>query len=496
MVYTVFGLFLIPLTTEFNWSRGGVSFVLTIISVASAIGYPVVGRLIDRHGARRIILAGNILFAASIASVSLIGASLLHLYLAYALVGLTAAIPSSAMFTKVIASWFDRNRGLFLGIVGGFGNGVGAAFSPVLAHLLISAFGWRGGFQGIALTVLAIGFPVLFLLLWDPPKSTDKQPDKRHARASAHPIAPLNKSNPTGDSGERHAATSAHPTVPLNISNPAGDSGEHHAGGSAHPTVPLNTSDPAGDSGERHAGGSAHLAPLVSTPKPTPDAASIKFGTASESTVGEPETTKDSAAAGTGMTLGEALRTGSFWIILIAIALGAGCMTGIFAHIVPMLEDRGLPRAQAATVLATFSMVTAAWQIGVGYLLDRVPKPWIAAPFYAVALGGLVLLQSTASFPLLLVAGLLLGFGLGTEYGVLPYFISRYFGVRHYGSITGTAYSVVVLTQGVTPFLMGLVFDRTGNYDLAITAIALGLVLGIVLILRLRPFTHVPSPVV
>ena len=472
MVYTVFGLFLIPLTTEFNWSRGGVSFVLTIISVASALGYPVIGRLIDRHGARRIILAGNILFAASIASVSLIGASLLHLYLAYALVGLTAAIPSSAMFTKVIASWFDRNRGLFLGIVGGLGNGVGAALSPVLAHLLISAFGWRGGFQGIALTVLAIGFPVLFLLLWDPPKSTDKQPDKRHTPVSAHPTAPLNISNPTGDSGERHA------------------------GGSAHPTVPLNTSNPAGDSGEHHAGASAHLAPLVSTPKPTPDAASIKFGTASESTVGEPETAKDSAAAGTGMTLGEALRTGSFWIILIAIALGAGCMTGIFAHIVPMLEDRGLPRAQAATVLATFSMVTAAWQIGVGYLLDRVPKPWIAAPFYAVALGGLVLLQSTASFPLLLVAGLLLGFGLGTEYGVLPYFISRYFGVRHYGSITGTAYSVVVLTQGVTPFLMGLVFDRTGNYDLAITAIALGLVLGIVLILRLRPFTHVPSPVV
>ena len=448
MVYTVFGLFLIPLTTEFNWSRGGVSFVLTIISVASAIGYPVVGRLIDRHGARRIILAGNILFAASIASVSLIGTSLPHLYLAYALVGLTAAIPSSAMFTKVIASWFDRNRGLFLGIVGGLGNGVGAALSPVLAHLLISAFGWRGGFQGIALTVLAIGFPVLFLLLWDPPKSTDKQPDKRHARVSAHPTAPLNISNPTGDSGERHVR------------------------------------------------GSAHLAPLVSTPKPTPDAASIKFGTASESTVGKPETAKDSAAAGTGMTLGEALRTGSFWIILIAIALGAGCMTGIFAHIVPMLEDRGLPRAQAATVLATFSMVTAAWQIGVGYLLDRVPKPWIAAPFYAVALGGLVLLQSTASFPLLLVAGLLLGFGLGTEYGVLPYFISRYFGVRHYGSITGTAYAVVVLTQGVTPFLMGLVFDQTGNYDLAITAIALGLVLGILLILRLRPFTHVPSPVV
>ena len=44
MVYTVFGLFLMPLTNEFNWSRAAVSFVLTIIAVASAFGYPVIGR--------------------------------------------------------------------------------------------------------------------------------------------------------------------------------------------------------------------------------------------------------------------------------------------------------------------------------------------------------------------------------------------------------------------------------------------------------------------
>ena len=415
MVYTVFGLFLMPLTSEFNWSRAAVSFVLTIIAVASALGYPVIGRLIDRHGARRIILIGNVLFAASIASVSLIGASLTHLYIAYALIGLTAAVPSSAMFTKVIASWFDRNRGLFLGIVGGLGNGTGAALSPVLAHLLISAFGWRGAFQGIAVTVLVIGFPVLFLLLWDPPGSGRKDKDAQSGIG-------------------RHA--------------PRAESGESFTG----------SATAAGPTGN--------------------DAA----------------VTKAPSIPAAGLTLGEARRTGTFWIILIAIALGAGCMTAIFAHVVPMLEDRGLPRAQATTVLATFSMVTAAWQIGVGYLLDRVPKPWIAAPFYVVALGGLALLEATSSFPLLLLAGLLLGFGLGTEYGVLPYFISRYFGVKHYGAITGTAYAVVVLTQGVTPFLMALVFDLTGTYDLAMGAIAAGLALGALLILRLKPFTYIPLP--
>ena len=378
MVYTVFGLFLIPIATEFGWPRAGVSFVLLIIAIAGAIGYPIVGRLIDRYGARPVILTGNVLFAASVASVSLAEASRIQFYSAYALIGITAAIPSSVMFTKVIAGWFDQRRGLFLGIVGGLGNGIGAALSPLFVYALISSYGWRAGFQGIGAAIILIGFPVLYLLLRDPPQ------------------------------GVSRTATE-------------------------------------------------HL----------------------EKTA--------------GLSLTKALRTSTFWIILAAIALGAGCMTAIFAHVVPMLLDRGVSARQATTVLATFSLVTAGWQIGMGYMLDRIPRPWIAAPFYLLALAGLILLESTSSYPLLLLSGLLMGLGLGTEYGVLPYFLSRYFGTRHYGAISGSMYGVIVLTQGLTPFLMDLVFDVTGTYDIAIIAICIGLVLGAILITRLLPFHTVLS---
>lgn len=373
MVYTVFGLFLIPISTEFDWSRSAVSFVLFIIAVAGAISYPIVGRLIDRYGARPVILTGNVLFAASVASVSLVEASRFQFYTVYALIGISAAIPSSVMFTKVIAGWFDQRRGLFLGIAGGLGNGIGAALSPLFVFALISSYGWRAGFQGIGAAIILIGFPVLYLLLRDPPRDVSR-------------------------SAAEHLEKTA------------------------------------------------------------------------------------------GLSLSEALKTPVFWIILAAIALGAGCMTAIFAHVVPMLVDRGIPVGQATTVLATFSLVTAGWQIGMGYMLDRIPRPWIAAPFYLLALAGLILLESTSSYPLLLLSGLLMGLGLGTEYGVLPYFLSRYFGTRHYGAISGSMYGVIVLTQGLTPFLMDLVFDITGTYDPAIIVICIGLVLGAILITRLVPF--------
>ena len=85
------------------------------------------------------------------------------------------------MFTKVIAGWFDQNRGLFLGIAGGLGNGVGAALSPLFAYALLSHYGWRVGFQGIGAAIILIGFPALYLLLKDPPQTTAR-PRRAHQK--------------------------------------------------------------------------------------------------------------------------------------------------------------------------------------------------------------------------------------------------------------------------------------------------------------------------
>ena len=90
----------------------------------------------------------------------------------------------------------------------------------------------------------------------------------------------------------------------------------------------------------------------------------------------DPPGSNDDAAAGpavaSDMTLEQARSTSSFWIILVAIAIGAGCMTAVFAHVVPLLLDHGYSEQRATAVLATFATVTALWQVGVGRLIDRV----------------------------------------------------------------------------------------------------------------------------
>jgi MFS family permease len=172
MVNSVFGVFLLPLSKAFGWPRAEVSGVLALIAVIGALAYPIVGRIADRYGARRTILIGNLLFAASIAALALANGRPAQVYFLFALVGVAAAIPSTVLYGKVVAGWFAARRGLMLGVTAGLGNGVGATVMPGVAAILIGIWGWRGAYLGLGLIVLALGFPILFLALREAPKAT------------------------------------------------------------------------------------------------------------------------------------------------------------------------------------------------------------------------------------------------------------------------------------------------------------------------------------
>ena len=179
-----------------------------------------------------------------------------------------------------------------------------------------------------------------------------------------------------------------------------------------------------------------------------------------------------------GMTLPEAARTPIFWLILAAICLCAGCLTAVMAHIVPILTDRRVPIAQSTLVVSVFALVTAAFQVIVGFLLDRAGSPKLVAPLYLAAVAGMLLLEFGSSLPVYVLGGALMGVGMGTEYGALPYFISRYFGLRRFGAIAGVMYSGVIIAQGVTPYLMDVDFDHHRSYLLSLHVVDAILIAG------------------
>jgi MFS family permease len=145
-------------------------------------------------------------------------------------------------------------------------------------------------------------------------------------------------------------------------------------------------------------------------------------------------------------------------------------------------------------VVVTFALVTAGWQVVTGALLDRWRTPRLILPMYASAIAGMLMLQFLTGSVAILGAGVLLGIGMGAEYGALSYFVSRYFGLRHFGAIVGVFYAVVAFIQGVAPALMDVSFDHSGTYAIATLTIVGALVLGMVL-LALLPHPDRMEPV-
>ena len=208
---------------------------------------------------------------------------------------------------------------------------------------------------------------------------------------------------------------------------------------------------------------------LKNPPAGTPGAVMADSGT---SDIGAP-----------GLTSREARRRPEFWLLMLGVALGAGALSAMLTHMVPLLTDRGIPLTAATTVFATTALCNASWQIVIGAMLDRSKSPRFAGIFLILAALGLLLIGSTTDLRWLLFGAVLIGIGSGTEYGLLPCVIPRYFGVRSFSELYGTIFGVSILVSGFTPLLMGLAFDRAGNYDLALVLVAAALFCSAVLII-------------
>jgi cyanate permease len=166
-----------------------------------------------------------------------------------------------------------------------------------------------------------------------------------------------------------------------------------------------------------------------------------------------------------GMSSREAWHLGTFWLICIAFFLMSVSVHGCLIHLVPLLTDRGLSAQSAAFATSLLGGALLVGRVGAGYLLDRVFASWVAVCFLTGATLGIFLLWSEAGGSLAFSAAALVGLGLGAETDLMPYVVSRYFGLRAFGEIYG--YVVVGWGLGgvIGPFLMGMGFDATGSYS-------------------------------
>src|SRR5581483_4477285 len=125
---------------------------------------------------RAVLLTGLIGWAAALFTLSELGGSHAQLLTIAALLGITACTCGPVALAKVIAGWFDRHRGLAMGIVLAGAPAVATAISVVAADSLIAHYGWRVTYRTLAATVIAIALPIAFFLLREAPSNSGTRP--------------------------------------------------------------------------------------------------------------------------------------------------------------------------------------------------------------------------------------------------------------------------------------------------------------------------------
>ena len=180
-----FGVFFVPLLTEFGWSRTLLSGASSFRFVISGLFSIIVGRLTDKFGPRLLMVITGSFLGLGYFLMSQVN-SVWQLYLFYGLfvgIGISAidVIPLST-----IARWFARKRGMMTGIVKA-GTGAGQLAVPLIASGLIAAYGWRNSYIGIGAGVLLSIVLLAQLLRRDPGimgLMPDGEPEQSSVRVS------------------------------------------------------------------------------------------------------------------------------------------------------------------------------------------------------------------------------------------------------------------------------------------------------------------------
>jgi MFS family permease len=175
LTYT-FGVFVTPLRQEFGWSQTAAFTALFLSVLTITFVAPFFGMLVDRLGARRVILVGLVLEAALVASFYFQDANLPGFYARYVALAVFGVGTTHIAFTRIIALWFDRQRGLALGVTLA-GVGIGGFAWPILTQWAINAYGWRSAWLVIAAAIIAVGGTIVLVVVRDSPQSMGLLPD-------------------------------------------------------------------------------------------------------------------------------------------------------------------------------------------------------------------------------------------------------------------------------------------------------------------------------
>lgn len=189
-------------------------------------------------------------------------------------------------------------------------------------------------------------------------------------------------------------------------------------------------------------------------------------------------------AGSAGIKLSNAARSWRFWTLACSFFLLTFASAGAYSLVYKVMLDKGMSVASAVFAQSLMAVGLGLGRLTSGFLVDRMFAPTVYLMLCLTASAGLLALAfgpvSTA-----LAACLLVSIAQGSEFDILAYKVSRYFGMRDYARIFGWLYATAVIGSVVAPIFLSWQREASGSYAAGLSIAAAAAATAGVILLRL-----------
>jgi len=176
-----------------------------------------------------------------------------------------------------------------------------------------------------------------------------------------------------------------------------------------------------------------------------------------------------------GIAYGVAMRSAAFWLLTIALALGAFASTGMVLEQVAYLIARGYAPAFAATLVGLFGLAYLPGRAFIAWFGERTSLALLFAVAFALQAVGVVVLLKAPSLPGVIAYVCTFGAAYGATFPLRGALMAQRFGRRSYGAILAAQGVPVGIGAALGPVVVGRLIDALG-YGAAFAACIAALV--------------------
>ena len=176
----------------------------------------------------------------------------------------------------------------------------------------------------------------------------------------------------------------------------------------------------------------------------------------------------DSKIELTGLTAKEAIRTPLFWLLLLGVVMWLSAYGSLGLHFIPILVSKGESTRNAALFAGMYAISTFPMVLIIGWLSDRFNGNLVLSVF-AIFMALSVLVLKSADSTLGFIFTVLLISPVESVWPVFWAILGRSYGRKYFDTIRGWIYGMVLLGSSGWSYIPGLLFERTGDYQLWLT---------------------------